>query len=186
MRNSESLIQGVDLFQSKVFADNRGIFYEGFSSEQLAEQKLDFLPKQMNISVSQKNVLRGIHFSLNNHKQRKLLNCVSGKILDILIDLRMESPTFLKIEKFELSGMDGKCLYIPSGVGHSFLALENETKIVYLMDSQYKPQCEYTISPFSPEFVIDWPKVEFIQSERDREAPTWGEFKKTRTQVRDE
>ena len=186
MRNSESLIYGVDLYQSKVFTDNRGVFYEGFSSEQLVGQKLDFLPKQMNISVSQKNVLRGMHFSLNNHKQRKVLNCVSGKILDILIDLRMDSPTFLKIEKFELSGMDGKRLYIPSGVGHSFLALENETKVVYLMDSQYTPQYEYTVSPFSPEFAIDWPKVEFIQSERDRKAPTWGEFKKTKMQVWDE
>jgi len=173
-------IDGLKIIKTEVYSDSRGIFYETFKKSRLKEN-LTFSPVQSNYSNSKKGVLRGVHFSDSNHPQSKLLTCLSGSILDVVVDLRSDSKTYLEVNYIEISAHDGNSIYIPHGLGHSFLSLEENSSVHYLLDSEYSPNFEYTVSPFSKEFSINWPKINFLQSERDKNSPTWSEYKKELT-----
>ena len=168
-------IEGLKIFKTNVYTDLRGIFYETFKQSQM-ENFQNFSPVQSNFSRSKKGTLRGLHFSDRQHPQNKLLTCLSGRILDVVVDLRQESKSFLTVNYIELSAHDGNSILIPHGLGHSFLALEDDSAVQYFLDSEYLPELEFTVSPFSKEFSIDWPNMAYLQSDRDRNSPSWTEF----------
>jgi dTDP-4-dehydrorhamnose 3,5-epimerase len=168
-------IVGAHIVTHTVFPDERGFFREWFKSEEILSIDKDFSVQQANFSKSKKWVVRGIHYSLAPSGQAKVVTCASGAIVDVLIDLRVGSPTYLKIEYIELSEESGSAIYIPSGVGHGFFVNSDSASLVYLTSSGYSPEHEKAICPTDPDIGINWPlplgEVAII-SKSDREAQT--------------
>ena len=141
----------------RVFPDERGLFREWFKAEELASIDTDFSVQQANYSKSNQWVIRGIHYSLAPQGQAKVVTCASGKIIDVLIDLRTGSPSYLKVEYVELSEESGEVVYIPSGVGHGFIVESESAAVVYLTSSGYAPEYEKAICPTDKDLGINWP-----------------------------
>jgi dTDP-4-dehydrorhamnose 3,5-epimerase len=162
-------IQGCWIFKPQVFSDSRGHFFEWFQDSSLEIQNgKKFQIAQANCSISNKGVLRGIHFAKYPPGQAKYVTCISGKVFDVLVDLRKGSPTFGKWESVILDSKDPSAIYISSGIGHAFMALEDNTSFVYLCDQRYNPSNEFEISPFDQTIGILWPKdIEPILSNKD-------------------
>jgi dTDP-4-dehydrorhamnose 3,5-epimerase len=171
-------IEGAWLAETPVWSDDRGYFLEWFKSgEVLAKTGFDFSVKQANISLSNKGVIRGIHYSLAVGGQAKWVSCLSGSIVDVVVDIRPGSPTYKKVEYFDMKAGDGKALLIGPGLGHGFIALEDKTVISYLLTSPYSPELEFGVSPTDAELNIDWHLKSLdgmnpVLSAKDREAPT--------------
>jgi dTDP-4-dehydrorhamnose 3,5-epimerase len=154
-----------------VFDDDRGHFFEVMSDKYSdLIPKLDFVPVQSNASVSKKGALRGIHFSIVPGGQAKWVTCLSGSILDCVVDLRVNSPTFGESRLVELSAKSPQAIYIGPGMGHAFLSLEDGALVNYLLDSPYDPDQEFAVNAFDPTLSIGWPKMDYIQSIKDSEA----------------
>jgi dTDP-4-dehydrorhamnose 3,5-epimerase len=171
-------IPGAWTFTPKLFGDDRGIFFEWFQDATfLAAAGDSFNLAQANCSVSQQGVLRGIHFADVPPGQRKYVTCLSGSALDVLVDLRVGSPTFGKWESVLLDTKDRRVVSIPNGVGHGFMALEDNTTIVYLCDQRYNPIGEHEIYPLDPEIGIEWPtEHKPLLSPKDEAAPRFAEM----------
>jgi dTDP-4-dehydrorhamnose 3,5-epimerase len=168
-------IAGAFLSNNKVHSDSRGYFREWFKGSELVKQGADFKPVQANFSMSNRGALRGLHFSISEQGQDKLVSCMYGEVLDVIVDLRIGSPTYLSVEKVVLKADLGHVLFIPSGVGHSFLAVSETAAVSYLTSSEYDAENEKTISPLDPELGIQWPVLDgigFSLSDRDLAAPT--------------
>jgi dTDP-4-dehydrorhamnose 3,5-epimerase len=169
-------IEGVFLFIPRVFEDSRGHFFESFRQDKtLEETGFNFEVKQVNTSLSKRGVLRGIHFKKNPPGQAKFVSVSQGKILDLAIDLRQSSKTFGHWQAFELSQDNKQSLLLGYGIGHAFLALEDNTKVSYLCDSVFEPEIEFGINPL--EAGINWQELakpfgvsEFVVSDRDLAA----------------
>jgi dTDP-4-dehydrorhamnose 3,5-epimerase len=177
---TELTIAGAFLSSNKVHSDSRGYFREWFKGSELVKQRVDFKPVQANFSMSNRGALRGLHFSISEQGQDKLVSCMYGEVLDVIVDLRLGSPTYLSMAKVVLKAEMGDVLFIPSGVGHSFLAVSETAAVSYLTSSEYDVENEKTISPLDPELGIDWPildGIEFSLSARDLAAPTLKEAK---------
>ena len=171
-------ISGAFISEHQVHSDSRGLFREWFKSSDVKSHGVDFEVAQANFSLSNRGVLRGLHFSIAPQGQSKLITCAFGEILDVIIDLRIGSPTYLKIERVTLEADSGDVLFIPTGVGHSFLVMSEVASVAYLTSSEYDPEFEKTISPLDADFKIDWPSidgVEFSLSDRDISAPSLSE-----------
>jgi dTDP-4-dehydrorhamnose 3,5-epimerase len=171
-------IPGAWTFTPKLFGDDRGIFFEWFQDTTFSAAAGDsFNLAQANCSVSQQGVLRGIHFADVPPGQRKYVTCLSGSALDVLVDLRVGSPTFGKWESVLLDTKDRRVVSIPNGVGHGFMALEDNTTIVYLCDQRYNPTGEHEIYPLDPEIGIEWPaEHKPLLSPKDEAAPRLAEM----------
>lgn len=168
-------IAGAYLVTHKVFPDERGLFREWFKSEEIRKIDATFSVQQANYSQSKQWVIRGIHYSLAPQGQAKVVTCASGAVVDVLIDLRVGSPTYLKVEYVELTNDSGKVVYIPTGVGHGFIVTTDLASIVYLTSSGYAPEYEKAISPTDPDLSITWalPTGELaIISKADADAPS--------------
>jgi dTDP-4-dehydrorhamnose 3,5-epimerase len=168
-------IPGAYLVTHKVFPDERGLFREWFKSEEIRKIDSTFSVQQANYSQSKQWVIRGIHYSLAPQGQAKVVTCASGAVMDVLIDLRVGSPTYLKVEYVELTNDSGKVVYIPTGVGHGFIVTTDLASIVYLTSSGYAPEYEKAISPTDPDLSINWavPTGELaIISRVDGDAPS--------------
>ena len=168
-------IEGAYLLRNRVFPDERGLFREWFKAEEIASIDKDYSVQQANYSKSKQWVIRGIHYSLAPEGQSKVVTCADGKIVDVLVDLRLNSPTYLKVEYIELLEDSGNVLYIPSGVGHGFIVESESAAIVYLTSSGYSPEYEKAICPTDPELGIHWPLPDGevgIISRADTEAST--------------
>jgi dTDP-4-dehydrorhamnose 3,5-epimerase len=176
----ELSIVGAYVATHRVFPDERGLFREWFKAEEIASIDKDFTVQQANYSKSNQWVIRGIHYSLAPQGQSKVVTCASGKIVDVLVDLRVDSPSYLKIEYVELSEDSGKVVYIPSGVGHGFIVESESAAVVYLTSSGYAPEYEKAICPTDRELGISWPlpvgEVAVI-SKADTDAPTLAQAK---------
>jgi dTDP-4-dehydrorhamnose 3,5-epimerase len=154
-----------------VFSDSRGHFFEIMSSKHSdLIPHLEFVPVQSNTSVSKKGALRGIHFSLAPGGQSKWVTCLSGSILDCVVDLRENSPTFGESKLVELSAKSPQAIYIGPGIGHAFLSLEDGSLVNYLLDSPYDPDLEFAVNAFDPTLNVRWPKTDYILSEKDSDA----------------
>ncbi len=178
-------IPGAWFFTPRQFADDRGMFFEWFQDSTFLEAAgHSFNLAQANCSVSQKGVLRGIHYADVPPGQRKYVTCVTGSVMDVLVDLRKESPTFGQWRSVQLDTVDRNVVSIPNGVGHAFMALEDNTTIVYLCDQRYNPSGEREIYPLDQEIGIEWPTgIEPLLSPKDAAAPRFLEVKETlRTQ----
>lgn len=151
----------------QVWKDNRGELYEWFSD---APATKGFVPVQTNVSRSSRGVLRGIHYSLVSNGQEKLVTCLAGSAIDVVIDLRVSSPTFGSHTLIKMSGFDGKVVRVPKGFGHGFLTLEDNTIMGYLLSSPYNPEMEHAVSAFDPHLGIEWPLMDYVISEKDQSA----------------
>lgn len=170
-------IAGAWLFTSDTHNDSRGFFREWFKSEEfeLTTGKR-FEIAQANLSLSNRGVVRGIHFSTAPLGQAKWVTCAYGSLLDIVVDIRPESPTFKRWEAVELSARNGKSIFISEGLGHAFISLEDNSVVTYLLSTPYDPEYEKTINPLDPEIAITWPNINLSFSDRDRDAPSLGDY----------
>lgn len=174
-----------------VHGDSRGHFFEwltdkGFRS--FAGHRLDV--RQANCSVSSAGVLRGLHFAQVPPSQAKYVTCVRGSVFDVVVDIRVGSPTFGQWDSVLLDDTDHRTIYLSEGLGHGFLALQDNSTVMYLCSAEYNPQREHTICATDPALAIDWPLVDGAPpnlSDRDAAAlsleevraagllPTWDE-----------
>jgi len=170
-------IEGAWLVETPVHHDNRGHFQEWFK-ESLILQAIgrEFDVAQVNISRSKRGVVRGIHGSKSPRGQAKWVTCTNGTIWDVVVDIRPESPTFMRSEAFELNHENGKSLVISEGLGHAFLSLQDDSVTTYALSSEYDSSSEFAINPQDRELAIEWPSNNLIFSERDLKAPTLKEF----------
>lgn len=175
MEMEKTEIEGCFVITSKVFADNRGQFFESFHHEKFKEATgLDVSFVQDNISVSRKNVIRGLHFQEGEHAQAKLVQAIKGKVLDVVVDIRKESPTFGKHLKFILSEENRKQIFVPKGIAHGFVVLSEEAVFSYKCDAYYHPASEAGIFYADEQLKIDWQidMKDAIVSPKDQELPT--------------
>jgi len=174
-------IDGAGLAESNVYSDNRGSFSEFFKSDAVKEETgISFEIKQGNVSVSNRGVIRGIHYSLASEGQAKWATCVQGHVLDVIIDIRPNSATFKKKVMVDLKAGEGRAVLIGTGLGHGFIALEDDSIFTYLLTSGYSPSEEFEINPMDREINIDWnlDKVGgagIILSPKDANAPSLAE-----------
>ena len=155
--NKGNLIEGPLILKPMIFNDQRGCFYESWNESTFyneIEEKIIFF--QDNHSISESGVLRGLQYQLNPHSQTKLVRVSKGAVLDVVVDLRKDSPTFGKHIAVELTSENKKQLFIPSGFAHGFIVLEDETRFVYKVDNYYFPDSERGIAFNDPELGIDW------------------------------
>ncbi len=164
---------GVFEITPKVFSDNRGYFFEGYQQDAISDATgFDFNVAQMNISQSKLGTVRGIHYAKNPPGQAKFVRCLSGKVWDVIVDLRPDSPSFGKWVSVELSAEEHNAVLIPNGFGHGFQALTQESTVVYLCSTKFNPSAEYGINPLDEELKITWPLEITELSEKDKAAPS--------------
>jgi dTDP-4-dehydrorhamnose 3,5-epimerase len=167
----------------KILGDSRGAFLEWFRADLLQEatgRRLDLL--QANASVSRAGAIRGIHFADVPPSQAKYVSCPRGALLDVVVDIRVGSPTFGAWDAVLLDDVDRRGVFVSEGLGHGFMALEDDTMISYLCTAPYTPAREHGVHPLDPALGIDWPAtgrdgrpLEKILSDKDAAAPTLAE-----------
>ena len=174
MTFSPLTIHDLILVKPDVFGDNRGWFSETYSYEKYKQNGIDCIFVQDNQSFSAfKNIFRGIHFQKQPFAQSKLVRCTRGRILDIAVDLRKGSPTYLQWEKVELSATNMYQLFIPKGFGHAFLTLEDNCEVCYKVDAPYDKASDRSILATDPQINLDL-GVDYsvlVRSQKDVIAP---------------
>ena len=163
-------IEGVLIIEPDVFGDCRGYFMESFSQRKFSEQVADVTFVQDNESKSSYGVVRGLHFQKPPYTQSKLVRVVSGRVLDVAVDIRKGSPTFGKHVAVELSGDNHRQIFIPKGFAHGFAVLSDEAVFQYKCDAFYAPDSEGAIAWNDPEIGVDWriPEDKVMLSAKDR------------------
>lgn len=166
-------IQGVVIIEPKVFGDERGYFFESFSQREFEEKVCKTVFVQDNESLSGYGVVRGLHFQRPPYEQAKLVRVVKGKVLDVAVDIRKDSPTYGKHISIELSEENKRQVFIPRGFAHGYAVLAGETIFQYKCDNYYAPDYEDAILWNDPKLGIDWclPFEDIILSEKDRRNP---------------
>lgn len=165
-------IEGAVEITPQQFGDSRGSFLEWYKHDLFSEDvghPLDL--RQANISVSALGAIRGIHFADVPPGQAKYVSCLHGAVMDVVVDIRVGSPTFGRWEAAQLDDVDRRSVYLAEGLGHGFCALTEGAVLAYLCSESYRPKSEHTINPLDPELGIRWPGGEPILSERDAAAP---------------
>ncbi len=169
----QTKLAGVVLIKPRVFADERGFFYESYNKSLFVANGIfdEFI--QDNHSKSNKGVLRGLHYQLNPHAQGKLVRCISGAVFDVAVDIRRGSPTFAQWVGYELSAANKYMLWLPSGFAHGFVTLQDNSEFVYKTTAEYAPEYDRGIKYDDPAIGIVWPNLagEFILSPKDRLQP---------------
>lgn len=177
MNATKLKIDGLQIIETRKFHDDRGYFFESFNLNKFREavgKPVDFV--QDNVSVSNRNVLRGMHFQVPPHAQGKLVSVLRGSVLDVAIDLRSDSPTYGQHESVVLSAENGLQFWIPEGFAHGFLALEDETLFSYKCTQFYHPQSERSLQWNDPHFAIDWGIKDPIISSKDADNELFSIF----------
>lgn len=177
----ELSIAGSWLFTPVLRPDDRGLFLESFKAnifEQAVGRPFDL--QQMNVSVSKKGTVRGIHFADVPPGQAKYVQCFDGAILDIVVDIRVGSPTFGQHHAIELTSDQRTALYISEGLGHAFCALTDSATVGYLCNEGYSPTREHGITPLDADLALPWPAhLEHLMSPKDTAAPTFADAQAT-------
>lgn len=176
MRISETALPGVLLLIPSVYRDNRGAFFETYNQRLAAEAGLPTVWPQDNFSLSKRNVVRGIHYQVNQ-PQGKLVRVTHGVVWDVAVDLRRRSPSFGRHVAIELNGDEGQMLWIPGGFGHGFVVLSEVAGFAYKVTDYYYPAGERTIAWDDPELAIPWPvsATDAVVSEKDRWGARFGD-----------
>lgn len=173
---TELKLTGVKIIEPKIFPDNRGYSGETFSVKDMKTAGIEFdFVLDYQAFNAKKNTLRGIHFQNNPHPQTKLVRVLHGAILDVVVDLRKDSPTFKKWVSHVISAENQKQILIPNGFGHAFVTLEDDTSVLYKFDDYYDGKLVRTIRWNDPEINIDWGEGEFIMSSGDATAVSLAE-----------
>jgi dTDP-4-dehydrorhamnose 3,5-epimerase len=166
-------IEGAWVVRPPQFADDRGVFLEWLRQEHLlAATGQEFGVAQANLSVSRRGTIRGVHFSVADPGQGKYVTCASGRIRDVVVDVRVGSPTFGQWRDVVLDDVDRTCLLISPGLGHAFQALSESATVVYLCTTVYDPPTEKAVSPLDPDLQLGWEIVPGVVSPKDEAAPS--------------
>ncbi len=170
MRSLPIKLTGPLFLAPAVYGDERGFFLESYRRSALAELGVEDQFVQDNHSRSRERVVRGMHFQPG---QAKLVRCVRGAILDVIVDIRRGSPQFGEWEAFRLDDAEHRQLYVPNGFAHGFCVLSEVADVTYKVSTYYDPEAESGFSYADPDVAIEWPDAErLIGSDRDRDAPT--------------
>ncbi|MBD0776938.1 dTDP-4-dehydrorhamnose 3,5-epimerase [Maribacter sp. ANRC-HE7] len=180
MKIEKTHIEGCYTITPKIFYDGRGYFFESYNHEKFTSfigKNVDFV--QDNQSFSTKGVLRGLHFQKGEYAQAKLVRVLQGKVLDVTVDLRKDSPSYLKVFTMELSDKNNTQVFMPRGCAHGFVTLSESAIFSYKCDNYYNKASEGGMLFNDPFFNIDWkfPEKELIISEKDLVLPTFKELK---------
>lgn len=181
MEITELAVPGAYEIVPRVFGDPRGSFHEWFRIDHLAAATgHDLRIAQANCSVSAAGTVRGIHFADVPPGQAKYVTCLAGAILDVIVDLRVGSPTFGASTSVLLEATSPRCVYLTEGLGHGFMALEDTSVVAYLCSTTYNPTGEHGVHPLDPDLGLTWPTahpvtgapLEPLLSEKDAAAPS--------------
>lgn len=164
-------IPGVMIIEPRVFPDDRGYFLETYKKSEFQANGIDDDFVQDNHSFSSKGVLRGLHFQRNPHAQGKLVRVMEGRVWDVAVDLRPESPYFKQWVGVELDSKKANMFYIPPGFGHGFLVLSDTAHFLYKCTEEYAPQADGGVRWNDPDLNIEWPLKEVSVSEKDEKLP---------------
>jgi dTDP-4-dehydrorhamnose 3,5-epimerase len=169
----ETEFKGLLVIKPVIFSDCRGYFFESYNQSELNKAGIDFNPVQDNESKSSYGVIRGLHYQINPSAQTKLIRVISGKIFDVALDIRSDSPTFGKWFGIELDSEEKKQVLIPRGFAHGFSVLSETAVIQYKCDNLYNPKAERGISACDTSLGIDWKigKGHEIFSDKDLRHP---------------
>lgn len=170
-------IEGLLIIEPKVFGDHRGYFYESYNRDAFlgADLDLDFI--QDNQSLSNKGILRGLHFQKPPHAQGKLVRVIQGSVIDVAVDIRKGSPTYGQHLKVELSAENKRLFWIPPGFAHGFYTLEDQTVFCYKCTELYHPESEGGLAWNDPNLKINWGVSELpLLSEKDKHYIPFAEF----------
>lgn len=167
-------VEGAHAFAAGAFSDTRGMFISLFQESVFTEatgHRL-FPVAQVSYSVSNRGVVRGVHYTATPPGGAKYVYCARGRALDFVVDLRVGSPTFGRWDSLVLDQYEAQAVYFPVGVGHLFVALQEETVMTYTLSTEYVAENELAISPFDPDLGLTLPdEIEPVLSDRDRNAP---------------
>lgn len=169
-------IPGLLVLKPKVYADSRGHFFESYREDFFSNAGLNYKFVQDNQSLSNKGIVRGLHFQKEPHAQGKLVRVVAGSVIDVAVDIRKSSPTYGKWFSIELNAVNFLCLFIPPGFAHGFATLQDETIFQYKCTDYYHPESEGGVLWNSPSLGIDWGFTDPILSEKDKKHPEFSEF----------
>jgi dTDP-4-dehydrorhamnose 3,5-epimerase len=159
-----------------VWGDDRGFFREWFKSGDISEKGLSFVARQSNLSMSKRNVVRGLHYSLADEGQAKVVTCAYGELDDVIVDIRVGSPTFGEVEIVHLSGDGDRSVFLPVGVAHGFCVTSDVAALTYLLSSPFNAVAELEINPFDEDLHVAWTITgDPIVSDKDRAAPSLNE-----------
>ncbi|MGB2571518.1 dTDP-4-dehydrorhamnose 3,5-epimerase family protein [Micromonospora citrea] len=173
MKMRELGIEGAWEITPQQHGDPRGLFMEWYRFDRLAETVGHPLRlAQGNLSVSARGVVRGIHFADVPPGQAKYITCVRGAVLDVVVDLRVGSPTFGRWDSVRLDDVDRRAVYLSEGLGHGFCALTDDATLSYLCSTTYNPTGEHGVHPLDAELAIEWPAGSPRLSAKDADAPT--------------
>lgn len=176
MQITPTKLSGVLVIQPKVFKDARGYFFESYSKEVFHEHNITDEFVQDNESLSQKGVLRGLHFQNPPHAQVKLVRVISGSVLDVAVDIRKNSPTYGQYFSIVLSASNKTMLYIPEGFAHGFVVLEDNTVFSYKCSRTYHKESEEGVLWCDPDLNIEWGEQTPLLSEKDKNAQKFKDF----------
>jgi len=168
----EEPFEGLKILKLKPINDDRGFFQRLFCSEDFKELGLEKNIVNINHSLTKKKgMIRGLHFQHFPAKEIKIIKCIKGEILDVVVDIRKNSPTFLKSYSVELKEDNDLMIYVPEGFAHGFQSLKDNSEIIYFVTSSYSMKLESGLNPFDPRLGITWPlKCSYI-SEKDKKHP---------------
>ncbi len=160
------------IIETRNIADERGYFARAWCKREFEEQNLDVGLVQINKSFNfKKGTLRGMHFQKEPHGEVKLVRCTAGRICDVIVDIRKDSPTYLQWEAFELSQENGLMLYVPKCFAHGYITLEDNSEVYYQVSEYYQPESESGIYYADPVLGIKWPIAVEVISEKDKKLP---------------
>lgn len=168
-----TLIEGCYILEPRIIEDSRGAFIKTFHRDVFEQHHLEIDFREEYYSVSQKGVLRGMHFQTPPYDHVKLVYCVCGKVLDAVVDLRVNSPTYGQFEMFDLNADHADMIYIPKGLAHGFYVESDNAIMMYKVTSDYHPEHDAGVRWDS--IGIPWPNMNPILSERDKNLPTFSQ-----------
>lgn len=172
MKKIETPLDGAFIIEPQVFGDVRGWFYESYSKQKMRDIGIDVEFVQDNRSFSaQRGTLRGLHCQTPPMAQTKLLTCLRGRIMDVAVDVRRGSPTYMQWTAVELSGENKKMFFIPKGFLHGFVTLTPDVEVSYKVDEYYAPANDRSVKFDDPDIGVDWGVKVPILSEKDMKAP---------------
>lgn len=175
----DTAIAGMKILTPRVFGDARGYFAETANERDLAALGIDCHFVQDNESLSEKNVVRGLHFQKPPYAQAKLIRVIFGTIVDIALDIRVGSPTFGRHVAVELSGDNHRQVFLPPGLAHGFAVLSEKALVAYKCDAYWCREAEGSVQAADPELGINWPvaREHWIRSDKDQAAPTFASYR---------
>lgn len=170
----EAKIPGAYLIEPQPVVDERGFFARTWSRQEFAERGLDTTLVQCSVSFNKRRgTLRGMHYQMAPYEETKLVRCTRGAIVDVILDMRPDSPTFTQWQAFELTSENRYELHVPKGVAHGFLTRCDECEVFYQISTVYSPAASQGVCWNDPAFAIEWPEAPCVVSARDAAFAPW-------------